>query len=300
MVREGTAVAIKKSAGERVFDVFNSAFMVFLMLITIYPFAYVVFASVSDPTEFMAYHGILWRPVGFTLEGYRLVLDNPAIITGYMNTIFIVIAGTTLNVIITALFAYVLSRKNLYWRNTMMFMVVFTMFFSGGLIPSYLVVKGVGLYGSRWALIIPSLIGTWNLIIMRTSFQSIPDSLEESAKMDGASDFTVLFKIILPLSMPVIAVMILFYGVGHWNSWFSAMIYLKDRAAFPLQLVLREILINSSTENMTMEYVTGQRMALTVIIKYATVMVATVPILILYPFLQKYFVKGVMIGAIKG
>ena len=293
-------MAIKKSAGGWLFDIGNATFMIFLMLITLYPFAYVLFASVSEPVEFMAFHGILWKPVGFTLDAYQLVMQNPDILSGYMNTIFIVAVGTALNVIATALFAYVLSRKNLYWRNAMMFMVIFTMFFSGGLIPSYLLIKGLGLYASRWAVIIPSLIGTWNLIIMRTSFMSIPDSLEESAKIDGAGDFTVLFKIILPLSLPVMAVMVLFYGVGHWNSWFSAMVYLKDRDSFPLQLILREILIQSQTDSMTMETMSAEKMAVSNIVKYATVMVATLPILMLYPFLQKYFVKGVMVGAVKG
>jgi len=293
-------MSIKKSAGDHIFDTLNTIFMISLMLISLYPFIYVIFASISQPMEFLAYQGIMWKPLGFTLEAYKLVLQNPDIASGYMNTIFIVGVGTVLNVIFTALFAYVLSRKGLYWRNTMMFLVVFTMFFSGGLIPGYLLVKGIGLYGSRWAIIIPSLIGTWNLIIMRTSFMSIPDSMEESAKIDGAGEITILFKIILPLSLPMMAVMVLFYGVGHWNSWFGAMLYLKDKSKFPLQLILRQILIQSQTDSMTTETMSAERMAISNIVKYATVMVATLPILMLYPFLQKYFVKGVMIGAIKG
>ena len=181
----------------------------------------------------------------------------------------------------------------------MMMMVVFTMFFGGGMIPNFLLIKSLGLYDSRWAIILPGLIGTMNLIIMRSSFMAIPESLEESARIDGANDMVILFKIILPLSGPVIAVMILFYGVGHWNAWFNAMIYLRRRALFPLQLILREILIQNATEEMTLGTDRGATAALEEIIKYSTIMVATLPILAVYPFLQKYFVKGVMVGAVK-
>lgn len=195
--------------------------------------------------------------------------------------------------------AYGLSRQNVMWKNPIMFFIVFTMFFSGGLIPSYLLVTGLGMLDSLWALIIPGAVSAFNLIIMRTAFQGIPVSLEESAKLDGANDFTVLVRIILPLSLPVIAVMILFYGVGHWNSWFGALIYLRDRDLYPLQLVLREILITNSTDSMLTAAGPADKMPIGETIKYATIIVATVPILLLYPFLQKYFVKGVMIGAIK-
>lgn len=186
------------------------------------------------------------------------------------------------------------------WKNPIMFLIVFTMFFNGGLIPTYLLVNNLGLLDSRWALIIPSAMSAYNLIIMRTSFQGIPVSLEESAKLDGANDFTVLFRIVLPLSMPVVAVMILFYGVGHWNSWFNALIYLRTRDLYPLQLILREILITNSTDSMMTGVGGADKMPIGETIKYATIIVATIPILLLYPFLQKYFVKGVMIGAIKG
>ncbi|MCI1777270.1 MAG: carbohydrate ABC transporter permease, partial [Paenibacillus lautus] len=241
---------------------------------------------------------LLW-PKGFSLDSYRMVFENPNIIRSYLNTIFYVVVGTTLNILMTALGAYGLSRKNVMWKGAIMMLIVMTMFFDGGLIPKYLLVKNMGLLDTYWALIIPSAMTTWNLIIMRTAFQGVPDALEESARIDGATDWTILFRIIIPLSLPVIAVMVLFYGVWHWNKWFDALIYLRDRDLFPLQLILREILIQNDTSSMMTSVGGGDRMPVGETIKYATIMVATLPILFLYPFLQKYFVKGVMIGAIK-
>ena len=190
------------------------------------------------------------KPLGFSLEAYKLVFENPMILTGYRNTLFYVTVGTSINLLMTSLSAYVLSRKNVMFKNAMM-MVVFTMFFSGGLIPFYLTVRELGLSDSMWAVILPTAMSTYNMIVMRTAFTAIPDSLEESARIDGANDFTILFRIILPLSLPVVAVMILFYAVGHWNAWFNAMIFLRTRDKYPLQIVLREILIASSTDDMT-------------------------------------------------
>jgi putative aldouronate transport system permease protein len=274
--------------------------MILLSAFTIYPFLYVLFASLSDATYVVQQRGLFWYPKGFNIEAYKLVFDNPAIISGYLNTFFYVIVGTSLNILMTSLGAYALSRESVLLKNPIMFMIVFTMFFNGGLIPTYLLVNELGMLDSRWALIIPSAMSAYNLIIMRTAFQGIPVSLEESAKLDGANDFTVLFRIVLPLSMPVVAVMILFYGVGHWNGWFNALIYLRTRDLYPLQLILREILITNSTDSMMTGVSGGERAQIGETIKYATIIVATVPILLLYPFLQKYFVKGVMIGAIKG
>lgn len=291
---------IKRSLGDKIFDTLNIMFLIGLMIITLYPFLYVIFASLSVPSELVKHSGILLWPKGFYPEAYKLVLQNPMIISGYKNTLFYVVVGTSLNVFFTALFAFVLSRREMYWKKYMMMMVVFTMFFSGGLIPGYILVKNLGMLDTRWALIIPGLIATWNLIIMRTSFQAIPVELEEAAKIDGASDFRIFAQIILPLSVPVLAVMALFYGVGHWNSWTGALIYLRDRELFPLQLVLREILIeNSTTDTTNLSTTTGDPF-LGEVVKYATIIVATLPILVLYPFIQKYFTKGVMIGALKG
>lgn len=273
-----------------------------MMSICLYPLLYVLFASLSDPTELAQNKGFLLMPKGLTFKGYWMVLKNPNISTGYINTTIYVVAGTCINLILTSLGAYVLSRKNLYWRNRIMLFIVFTMFFHGGLIPRYLIVKDCGLLDTRWAMLIPNAILTWNLIVMRTSFMGIPDSLEESAKMDGANDFTVLFLIILPLSKAVLAVMILFYGVGHWNQWFDAMLFLRKRNLYPLQLFLREILLSNQTDDMMANAAVEQTETdlYRTLIQYTTIIVATVPILFLYPFVQKHFTKGVMVGALKG
>lgn len=293
-------VIIKRTLGDRIFDAVNALLLTFLMIITLYPLLYVVFASLSSPNELISHTGLLLKPQGFTFGAYKAVLKNPMIFSGYKNTLFIVIVGTVYNIVMTSMGAYVLSRKKFFWKKPMTYMVIVTMFFGGGLIPSYLLIQNLGLGNKLWALIIPSAIGTWNLIIMRTSFASIPDSLIESAGMDGANEFTILFKIVLPLSLPTIAVMALYYGVGHWNSWFNAMIYLRKRELYPLQLVLREILISNSTNDMMQNVAVTEKEAISETIKYATIMVATVPILCAYPFLQKYFVKGAMVGALKG
>jgi putative aldouronate transport system permease protein len=293
-------MVIKRSIGERIFDTLNIIAMVALMVVTLYPLVHVLFASISRPSLLIQHRGLLLLPLGIETGSYGLVFKNPMILKGYANTMFVVFAGTIINIVMTSLGAYVLSRKNVYWKNLIMVIIVFTMFFGGGMIPTYLIVKSLKLTNTLLALIIPNAISTYNLIIMRTSFMSIPDSLEESARIDGAQDFTILFKIIIPLSMPVIAVMILFYGVGHWNSWFSAMIYLRKRELYPLQLILREILISSDINQMMTEVGGMDREPVGLTVKYATIVVATLPILCVYPFLQKYFVKGVMIGALKG
>ncbi|NOU91786.1 ABC transporter permease subunit [Paenibacillus sp. LMG 31456] len=285
---------------ERIFDVFNFISLSLLMLVTLYPIYYVAIASISNPTELMAHKGMIWLPQGFSLKAYSMVFDNPMILKGYGNTIFIVIVGLLFNLTLTAFGAYALSRKGLYYRKQLTLFIVFTMFFSGGLIPYYLTVKGLGLTNTVWALIIPQAINTFNLIIMRTTFQAIPDSLEESAKIDGANDFTILFRIIIPISLPIMAVMILYYGVSHWNSWFNAMIFIRNRELFPLQLILREILISGETAGMVTGAESGDMVMLAETLKYATIMIATLPILFVYPFLQKYFVKGALLGAIKG
>ncbi|CAM4296832.1 carbohydrate ABC transporter permease [Paenibacillus phoenicis] len=285
---------------DRLFNVVNYTLLILLVIATLYPLVYVLLASLSDPARLLAYKGLLWKPVGFSLEAYRAVLANPGIGIGFRNTLFIVVFGVTVNIFMTALGAYVLSRKNVMWNKVFMFIIVFTMFFGGGLIPMYLIVKGVGLLDSLWSTIIPFAVSTFNLIIMRTSFMGIPDSLEESAKIDGANHFTILFRIIIPLSMPVIAVMILYYAVDKWNGWFYASVFIRSRELFPLQLVLREILISNSTDSMSIGASAGDRFQIGETIKYATIIVATFPIMCIYPFLQRYFVKGVMVGSLKG
>jgi putative aldouronate transport system permease protein len=288
------------SLQERAFDVGIYGILSLLVIATLYPLLYVLFASFSDAGQLIVHKGILWKPEGFSIAAYKSVFDNPGIMIGYKNTLFILFFGLMLNLLMTALGAYVLSRKNVLWNNAFMIVIVFTMFFSGGLIPLYLVVKGVGLLDSLWSTIVPFAISTFNLIIMRTAFMGIPDTLEESAKIDGANHFTILFRIIIPLSMPVIAVMILYYAVDKWNGWFYASVFIKSRELFPLQLVLREILIANSTDSMSAGASAGDRHQIGETIKYATIMVATVPILCVYPFVQRFFVKGVMVGSLKG
>jgi len=290
----------KLSVGEIIFKIVNTLFMIFMIFVCLYPMIYVVLASFSDSNLLMAHRGILVKPLGFNYESYKAVLKNRLIFTGYCNTLFILVVGVMINLLMTSLGAYFLSRKNVLLKGTIMGMITFTMFFSGGMIPIFLTVKNIGLYNSIWSLIIPSAISTFNLIILRTSFMAIPDSLEEAASIDGAGHIRILFRIILPLSKSIIAVMILYYGVAYWNGWFNASIYLQDREKFPLQLVLREILVANDTSGMSqgMDFTDGISIAET--IKYAVIVVSTLPILCVYPFLQKYFDNGVMIGALKG
>lgn len=291
---------IRKSIPERVFNVFNIIFMIGLMIITVYPFWYVLCGSFSDPGKLIAFKGLLVKPVGFSLDGYISVMKNQEIFTGYKNTLIYILVGTTLSVLATALLAYPLSRKNLRYKKQIMLFIVITMFFNGGLIPTYLVVRSLHMLDTIWAMVIPGLVGTYNMVVLRTAFEGVPESLIESAKIDGATEIKILFSIIIPLSKAAIAVMVLFYGVAKWNSWFNAMIYLQDRSNYPLQLILREILIESANSDMLIDTGTGSKASLEQVVKYATVIVSTVPILAVYPFLQKYFVKGVMVGAVKG
>lgn len=291
---------IKKTIGNRIFDAFNFVFMTLFMLICFYPILHVLAASFSDPTRLMRHQGPLVWPLGFTLKGYELVFQNPNILSGYKNTIIYMGLGTIINIFMTSLGAYVLSRKGVMFGRPIMFIITFTMYFGGGLIPWYILMRNLGLIDNIWAMVLPGAISTYNLIVMRTSFMSIPDSLEESARIDGANDFVILFRIILPLSKAVLAVMVLFYAVGHWNSWFNAMLFLKSRDKFPLQLILREILITNSKDTMMQQMISPTEKDLYKdLIQYTTIIVGTVPIFFVYPFLQKYFTQGVMIGSLK-
>lgn len=289
---------IKQKPGDIVFDIITYVVVIFLMLITLYPLIYVAFASISDPIKVAQSGGILLWPTGIQFDGYRRVLENNEIWTGYANTILYTVVATALNVVLTAGLAFALSRKKLMLKKPLTLYVMFTMFFNGGMIPTYLNMQHLGLLDTRIAVILPGLVSVYNFIIMRTNFEAIPASLEESAKIDGANDWVVLWRVILPLSMPTIAIMVLFYGVGHWSSWFNEMMYLQDRSLWPLQLIIREIIVLSGSAAMSDG--TGVSFEMSEIIKYATIMVSTLPILCVYPFLQKYFVKGVMVGAVKG
>lgn len=292
---------IKISVSQRIFDVFNVILMLLLSIIMLYPIWHVACASLSESDMLMAHVGVLLKPLGLSFNAYKGVFENPMIVKGYTNTLIVVLGGVFINIVLTSIGAYCLSRRNLYWGKLIMKLITITMFFSGGLIPSYLLVtRTLGMNNSLWALVLPSAINTYNLIIMRTSFSQIPESLIESARLDGASHVQVLVRVVLPLSMSIIAVMILYYSVAHWNSWFPASIYLKSRSKYPLQLILREILIQNDTLSMSKDAMAADQYSIGESIKYAIIIVATLPVLAVYPFLQRYFVKGVMIGAVKG
>lgn len=291
---------IKESISYKVFKFFNTIFMLFIIIATLYPLLYVVFASFSDSNELVAYTGLLYKPLNFNVDAYIRVFHNSMIFTGFSNTFFILIVGLIVNMVLTVSAAFVLSRKDLPGRDTITFFVILTMFFSGGLIPQYLNIHDLGLYDSFWAIILSGAVNTFNLIVMRTAFSGVPESLVESARLDGAGWVRILIRIMIPLVMPTIAVIILYYAVAHWNSWFNAFVYLRERDKFPLQLVLREILIQSSTNDMMTDVVGTEATSVAESIKYAVIVVSVVPILVVYPWLQKYFVKGTMIGAVKG
>ena len=291
---------IKRSRGERIFSIFNYLFLTVLMIICIYPVWYVAMASFSKSNLLTQHFGLLLKPLGFSLDAYKKVFQNPMIMRGYANTIFILVVGVTFDLVMTSLGAYFLSRKRVMFKRPIMLLVIFTMFFSGGMIPFYLNLKDLHLTNSHWGLIIPFMINTHNLIILRTSFESIPDSLVEAAQIDGAGHFTILVKVVVPLSKAILAVMILYYGVSIWNAWFWASAIIRTREMYPLQVILREILMQNDVASMSAGAGASDAEAIGMSIKYATIIVATVPILCVYPFLQKYFEKGVMIGAVKG
>ena len=295
---------IRLSKGDRVFHFINLLVMLFLIVITIYPMLYVLFCSFSDPGQLAKADGLLFAPAGFSLRGYNSVLTSRNIWLGYRNTVFYTICGTLISMAFTILGAYPLSRKGLMLKQPLMVFIMITMFFSGGMIPSYLIVRQLGMVNSAWAMILPGALSTYNMIVLRTSFQGIPDSLFESAYLDGAGDFRVLFKIVLPISLPSLATITLFYSVGLWSSWYPALVYLQGRRdLYPLQMFLRELLITGDYDDATfaasMYGVGTDTVLMKEVIKYATIIVSTAPILIVYPFLQKYFVSGVMLGSIK-
>ncbi len=284
---------IKESKGVRIFRAVNALVMIALMIIMLYPLWYILVASFSSNSEVMKTGGSMLWVRGFTPAAYKAVFRLPTIWSGYRNTLFILVVGVTVNIALTAVGGYFLSRKNVYWSRYIAVAIVFTMYFSGGTIPFYFAVRDLHLDNTLWSLIFPTAISTYNLIIMRTAFAAIPDSLEESAKLDGARQIVILVRIMLPLAMPTISVLIMYYGVMHWNSWFNAMIFLSDREKFPLQLILREIaLYNTTADDMAGA---AERESIGETIQYASIIVGTLPILTIYPFMQRFFVKGVII-----
>lgn len=292
----------KRSWGSRVFDAANIIFLCLMCVTILYPMYYMVIVSISDG-YYVSRGMVHWYPMGVNFEVYKSIFNYHLFIRAYGNTILYTVVGTAINMVMTILCAYPLSRRELYGRNFLTAVITFTMFFSGGLIPSFLLVNSLGLRDSMWALILPGAISTYNMIVMRTSFQAIPADLHESAYLDGANDITILTRIILPLSGAMLATIALFYAVGHWNSYFNALIYLDSREKYPLQLLLRNIVIQGSDTEMLNFAGTSTESASTIVTqnyKYAAIVVAVLPILCVYPLIQKYFVKGVMIGSLKG
>ncbi|HIU31134.1 MAG TPA: carbohydrate ABC transporter permease [Candidatus Caccousia avistercoris] len=287
----------KKPLGRRVFEVINYTLILLVCVVTLFPFLYVLACSFSSDTAILGGDVTLW-PVEFQTRAYELVLEYPLIGRSYLNTIAYTVVGTAVNLLLTLLGAYPLSRKDLPGRKGITFFFTFTMLFSGGLIPTFLVVKALGLIDTFWVMILPTAVSTWNLIMMKTFFQATPVSLLEAARIDGSSEWGTLVRIVLPLSIPSIMTIGLFYAVSHWNDYFQAMIYLNTPENYPLQIHLRDIVLQNSMEQQFASMQQGQRQG-SEGVKYATIMFATVPILCVYPFIQKYFVKGVMLGSIK-
>lgn len=293
---------LRRSTGERIFDTINVIVLALIAFCCLAPLTHVLFASLSHPTALAMQRGLFFYPKDLTLKGYELVFRNSNILYGYLNTLLYVAAGTTINLVLNTLGGFVLSRRKVLWSKALILLIVFTMFFREGLIPFYILMNKLNMVNTRWSVIIPRAARVWYIIIIRTYFQGIPDSLEESAKIDGANALTILLRIMVPLAKPVLAVIVLFCAVDHWNGWFYAMIFLRNRDHFPLQLFLREILVMNDTSSMiTQGYIDYSEMDIyKPLVKHATTMVATLPILFVYPFLQKHFVKGVMIGSLKG
>ncbi|TMV48222.1 carbohydrate ABC transporter permease [Paenibacillus mesophilus] len=283
-----------------VFDLVNILIMIGVIFVMLYPLYYMAIVSISAGGA-VTRGEVGFYPIDMTWKAYEIVFSSAPIVQAYQNTLLYTTVGVAINLAMTALCAYPLSRSHFYGKNVFALLIVFTMFFDGGMIPRYLVVDSLGLLNSLWAIVLPPAINVFYMVMMRTFFQAIPDALIESAQMDGANDFKVFRTIVLPLSAPLMATMTLFYAVGHWNSFFSALIYLNESSKFPIQMILRNIVIQGdmSAQSTELSGVMGM-LVVDQNIKYAVVIIAILPILVLYPFLQKYFVKGSMVGSLKG
>ncbi|HEY8913658.1 carbohydrate ABC transporter permease [Lacisediminihabitans sp.] len=292
---------IKETLRDRMFLVVIYLLLVVFLLIVLLPLLYILASSFSSPAAVSGGRVTLW-PVDFSLRGYEVALSDPTILRGYGNSLFYTVVGTFISVTLTIAIAYPLSRRNLWGRNTIMTIILFTLLFSGGLIPTYLVVQSLGMLDTRWALLLPQAIGVWQVIIARTYFRSaIPDELYEAAQLDGSSDLRFLWSVVLPLAKPLIAVVALMYAIAQWNSYLDALIYLKSDDLYPLQLVLRNILILNTTAGGAIDAsVAIQRQQLADLLKYSLIVVSSVPVLLIYPFVARHFTKGIMIGAVKG
>ena len=294
------AMVEKKSPSRIAFLIFDYIFLTFITIICLAPIWHVIMASVSEPGLVDGYSGLIWKPLGkASLYGYGYITSYKNIWVGYRNTIGYVVAQCLITGILTVVAGYILSRKRFQYRNVITAVITFTMLFHGGMIPTYMVIKNLGLLNTRWAMLLPMALQVFYIIIMRTSIASIPDSLEESARIDGAGEFTIVFKIILPLCKATFSVIVLFIAVAKWNEWFPALLYLDDESLYPLQMFMRQILIQNqdfTNSDDAMENLAIYRL----LAKYCAIVAATLPILCVYPFCQKYFVTGVMIGSVKG
>jgi len=290
-----------KSKGYIFFTVFNYIFLSLAGFACLFPLYYVVIASFSDPVKLISHDGMLLFPLKeFTLDGYRMVFSNKLVLSGYRNTLIVLAVGLCFNMVLTVIGAYVISLRKLMLRKPFTILIIITMYFNGGMIPSYLNVSDLGMIDSIWSLIIPGAVTTSNLLIMRSAFMAVPESLSEAAEMDGAGHRQILLQVMLPLVKATLAVMVLYYGVAHWNAWFNASIYLRSAGKFPLQLVLRNILIEGLNNDMLTDVGSADNPQAVQLLKYSLIVVSTVPIMCIYPLLQKFFEKGVMLGAVKG
>ncbi|MFF5289585.1 carbohydrate ABC transporter permease [Paractinoplanes globisporus] len=294
-------VKVREPFGDRVFLIVVRIMLGVALALVLLPLIYIVASSFSSPAAVNAGRVRFW-PVEFSLEAYRSVLSNSEVLQGYYNSLIYAVAGTAISVTLTVAIAYPLSRKTFYGRNVLMTLLVFTMLFSGGVIPTYMVVHDLGMLNTRWAMLIPNAIGVWQVIIARTFFaNSIPDELYEAAMLDGASEIRTLRSVVLPLSKPLLAVLALMYTIYQWNTYFDALVYLKDSDLFPLQIVLRNILLlNTPRTGATDMAQQMHQIQLANVLRYALIVVSSLPVLIIYPFVARHFTKGVMVGAVKG
>jgi multiple sugar transport system permease protein/putative aldouronate transport system permease protein len=293
---------VKMNFSDRMFTYTIYGLLSLFFLIILYPLIFILSASISDPSAVVAGKVWLW-PVKPTFMGYEAVFKHKLIGSGFLNSIYYTLFGTAINIVMTLLAAYPLSRRDLYGKNVIMFLFVFTTMFSGGLVPGYLLVKDLHMLNTVWAMVLPGALSVWNVIITRTFFQSsLPIELLEAAQIDGCNDFKFVWRIVIPLSGPIIAVITLYYAVDHWNQYFNAMIYLNKQSMYPLQIVLRNILIQNDVNALMLTDIenAAKRDALRVLLKYSLIVVSTLPLMVVYPFVQKHFVKGVMIGSLKG
>ena len=291
---------IRESRGDRVFNFSVNLIGILVMLIVLIPLIFVVAASFSDPDRVLRGE-VLLIPKGFTLQAYTMVFENEAIWRGYRNTIFYTLAGTFINIILTVMAAYPLSRKEMKGRRFFTLIILFTMYFNGGLIPTYLLVRDLGMYNTRWALIVPGVVNVWNVIVCRTNINStIPEEMYEAASIDGCGYFRFFLRMVVPLSKPIIAVIVLWTAIGHWNSYFNALIFILDNDKKPLQLYLREYLVSSNVVDLSNVDFNTESLGIQELVKNSLILLSVLPLWIFYPFIQKYFVKGVMVGAVKG